>query len=697
MTDGASGANRRTATVTVLFCDLVGSTERQTRVGDDAADDFRRRFLGLLTEVVAETGGDVVKNTGDGLMVVYRESVVDAVTAASRMHDRVELLDADDPPRLRAGISAGEVAREDDDWFGTPVVEAARLCAAADAGQTLVTEVVRALVGSRGGHQFRSVGALDLKGLGEPLPAAAVIRTPIAAPKAKGARRTRRTWPAVAAAFAVVGIGAAISLLLVHDQSSPHPSTPAAIGYTPEYQPSPCSGGEVGAVPDSTCGDLVVPEDRTKPSGRQIRLHVWRVPARPGGARAADPTIDVGGFGVLEDPRKSPARDHSDLIFFGTRVSESRDAAMACPEFNPVAAELLGGPLDAPAAIRRGKAALHRCAARLTKSGVDLARYNYVDAGDDVVDLVRALHLRHVNLVAQRDDIEAAFEVVRAAPNAVRTLTLENPVSPGDGGPSDPTAELSQAFDRYVGLCRAQADCARSYPDLAATVLRNDQAYDRAPRVVVVDAIGRPVRVYLDGPHSIEAIANALSDRSALGLLAAGIANPPRDIVAQLAATFDYGWILPDYPLATFLSRECSFGNRNLSPARTLSDRTNPAFAGFDDGVLQWQCAAWPVGPGPDQMFGDFVSDVPTLIVQGGLAWWTTPQGTAHLQSGLPNSHLLLFPTLGGGTGGGGLLADGVPQCLNELRRAFLSDATQPLDTDGCARQSPPVQFVTTP
>ena len=88
MTDGAGGPSRRTATVTVLFCDLVGSTARQVRLGDDAADEFRGRFFGILTGVVEETGGDLVKNTGDGLMVVYRESVRDAVTAASRMHDR---------------------------------------------------------------------------------------------------------------------------------------------------------------------------------------------------------------------------------------------------------------------------------------------------------------------------------------------------------------------------------------------------------------------------------------------------------------------------------------------------------------------------------------------------------------------------------------------------------------------------------
>jgi class 3 adenylate cyclase len=53
----AGGRSRRTATVTVLFCDLVGSTERQARVGDEAADEFRGRFFTALAGVVVQTGG----------------------------------------------------------------------------------------------------------------------------------------------------------------------------------------------------------------------------------------------------------------------------------------------------------------------------------------------------------------------------------------------------------------------------------------------------------------------------------------------------------------------------------------------------------------------------------------------------------------------------------------------------------------
>ena len=75
------GWGRTTATVTVLFCDLVESTERLSRLGDEAADTFRRSMFDALAEAVSSTGGETVKNTGDGVMVVFRHSAVAATGA----------------------------------------------------------------------------------------------------------------------------------------------------------------------------------------------------------------------------------------------------------------------------------------------------------------------------------------------------------------------------------------------------------------------------------------------------------------------------------------------------------------------------------------------------------------------------------------------------------------------------------------
>ena len=75
----------------------------------------------------------------------------------------------DRPLGLRVGVSAGEVTREADDYFGEPVIEAARLCGLASGGQILVADLVRAMAGRRSSHTFSSLGALDLKGLSDPV------------------------------------------------------------------------------------------------------------------------------------------------------------------------------------------------------------------------------------------------------------------------------------------------------------------------------------------------------------------------------------------------------------------------------------------------------------------------------------------------------------------------------------------------
>jgi class 3 adenylate cyclase len=121
----------RTQAVTILFCDLVASTERRARLGDDAFDQFTTRFMATLRSTIAEADGRVVSSAGDGLMVVFPASIADAVACATTMHRAVGELDPHDPPLLRVGISSGEVAQDGDEYSGMPIVEAARLEAAA--------------------------------------------------------------------------------------------------------------------------------------------------------------------------------------------------------------------------------------------------------------------------------------------------------------------------------------------------------------------------------------------------------------------------------------------------------------------------------------------------------------------------------------------------------------------------------------
>lgn len=67
------------------------------------------------------------------------------------------------------GISIGDVTFDGDDCFGLPVVEAQRLEASADPATIRCAEMVMLMSRGRGGHEFRPLGQLELKGLAEPL------------------------------------------------------------------------------------------------------------------------------------------------------------------------------------------------------------------------------------------------------------------------------------------------------------------------------------------------------------------------------------------------------------------------------------------------------------------------------------------------------------------------------------------------
>jgi class 3 adenylate cyclase/DNA-binding CsgD family transcriptional regulator/tetratricopeptide (TPR) repeat protein len=162
--------------VAILFTDLVGSTEVLDRLGDDAAEELRRTHFSLLREVLAQTGGTEVKTLGDGLMASFA-SPVQAVTCAVGMQQTIAEHNRAEPKRVlqvRIGLHAGDPVRDEDDFHGTAVVVAKRLCDQADGGQILASDLVAALVGTRGDFRFRPAGHRKLKGLSQPTAAVTV-------------------------------------------------------------------------------------------------------------------------------------------------------------------------------------------------------------------------------------------------------------------------------------------------------------------------------------------------------------------------------------------------------------------------------------------------------------------------------------------------------------------------------------------
>jgi class 3 adenylate cyclase len=175
----------QSSTATILFTGLAGWGTLRTALGEERAEQLRRVHDDLLTIQVEANSGQVLKRQGDVLVAVF-PSAGDALTAAVHIqqaiaaHNRCPTALAE--LSVRMGLSVGDVSWDGRDCFGTPLVEAARLEAVAEAGQILCSEWVRVMAGTRGGHEFSELGFLELKGLPDPVAVCALRWTPLPEP-----------------------------------------------------------------------------------------------------------------------------------------------------------------------------------------------------------------------------------------------------------------------------------------------------------------------------------------------------------------------------------------------------------------------------------------------------------------------------------------------------------------------------------
>lgn len=167
---GGAGTERDPGIRTVLFTDIVGSTELTQRLGDDAAMAFLQVHDAIVREALGASGGREIKHTGDGIMACF-VSAVAAARCATRIQDALARHSRDNPEvpiKIRIGIAAGEPVEQHSDLFGSTVQLAARLCSHAQPEQSLVSNVVAELCIGKG-LSFQDLGEVPLKGFDRPV------------------------------------------------------------------------------------------------------------------------------------------------------------------------------------------------------------------------------------------------------------------------------------------------------------------------------------------------------------------------------------------------------------------------------------------------------------------------------------------------------------------------------------------------
>jgi pimeloyl-ACP methyl ester carboxylesterase len=399
---------------------------------------------------------------------------------------------------------------------------------------------------------------------------------------------------------------------------------------------SPCA--IEGVRPPVHCGTYRVWENRETRQGRQIDLHVIVLDAFAS-AKKPDPMFFfAGGPG---DAPSFNARFFS-RVFEGVRASRDlvlvdlrgtgKSSPLWCPELDTPDASGVFDPdeMSAPA--------VRACRARLEQE-IDLRQYTTEIVVDDLDDVRRALGYSRINVYGTSYGSRVAQVYMRRHPESLRVVTMKGIVPSSMAAPEDHAREGERAWQRLVARCKADGNCARTYPTLDADFRALLARIDNPPRVMTLPASAeRPeLRIKVTSGLFAEGFRNVLYSPDTA-------AQAPK-LITSLLKGDERGLT------ETALSARRLLGGERLSAGFFLSVSCTedvpylpkdwaPLVAGSFGGDYRLRqqtaaCVEWPRGKVSPQHRQPTRSDIPTLIFSGEFDPVTPPSGGEAVMTGL--------------------------------------------------------------
>ena len=403
-----------------------------------------------------------------------------------------------------------------------------------------------------------------------------------------------------------------------------------------------------GVEAPARCATHEVWEDRQARAGRRIALNIAVVPAKLR-AREPDPVVIFAGgpgqgavaLAAQVMPLFSKLNDTRDIVFIDQRgTGESHPLACEEEEEPPLQA------LFEDALPRR---VVEACLAQLD---ADPRLYVTPHAVADLEELRAALGYERLNLWGGSYGTRVALEYLRRHPQRVRTATLDGAAPPTMQLPLSFVTDGEAALRRLLEACEAEALCRHTYPDLRETIAAmRSRLAERPVRAAIEDprtgdrqSIQVNENVFLSGlfrPLYVAEMASLLP----LGVAAAagGDFNP---LLAQnLEFTDD---IAENLSIGMHLSVVCSEDIPRIGPPDLAA--LSGSFFGralVDDFIRA--CEVWPRGELPADYYEPVRSDVPVLILSGGIDPATPPRHGEAVAKTLANARHIVAPHIGHG------------------------------------------------
>jgi pimeloyl-ACP methyl ester carboxylesterase len=388
------------------------------------------------------------------------------------------------------------------------------------------------------------------------------------------------------------------------------------------------------------CGHVDVPENRSSPNGRTLSIFVAVLPANTL-SPAPDPLVIVaGGPGQAASSLGAFARQLTDVrrtrdIVLVDQRGTGRSSPLDCAAFAPDEhAEFDSDPVP--------KATL--CAAQLAAKGVDASQYTTSAFVADLDDVRAALGYARWNVWGGSYGTRVAQEYLRRHPDRVRSMVLDGVAPPALRIAFDVWPTRDHAIDRVIAACQGSPSCAQAHPALDTIFddLQRDLAGGRT--VALTDprtGATRDIRIDFD---NIVAALQPLTYAPEVATLVPELLALARhhEYAPLLAASLTVVGDLPyAFSPALYYSVTCAEDIPRVTPAERANGVADPRvrhLAALSIAV----CDHWPKGTYPADFASPVQSDVPVLLLSGGLDPVTPPEYAAEVAKHLPNSRQIV-------------------------------------------------------
>jgi pimeloyl-ACP methyl ester carboxylesterase len=440
----------------------------------------------------------------------------------------------------------------------------------------------------------------------------------------------------------------------------------------PRFEPVPCPKLRgVEWLAGASCGHLVVLEDRSRPTGRTIRLMVAKYPARSP-AKQPDPIVYLhggpGDIAPLEVNGLITAdfiRDR-DIFVVSQRGTWFSEPALTCAAGDDFARELLGLRFYSEATKRAHLASTQACHLELAATGANLSAYNSTESATDFADLRKVLGIATWNVYGTSYGSYLAQTLMRNHPEGIRSVVLDS-VLPTTYTVAANWQNARDGFDNLFQACAAEPACNAAHPRLQETFTRLVNKLETEPlTTTVTDPVtGKDLKVVLDGGALVDWLRNqnyGLPTLRAAPDRIVGLAAGRRDSIEAIAKD-RAARAPPSGPDVPSLSYGLAFGVscREDYPFATPEDLAAAGREAFPDypaaiqreGVGGWayfneDCRdVWRVPPAPEAMHQPVASSIPTLLISGSFDTLTSLAGAKAAATRLSNATIISIPGVG--------------------------------------------------